>query len=190
MDNNIAKELFRECMSLINDAKTYAKVEGVNFFVQNFNRQGFLDASLQKWPARSFNDGGGAILIKSGALKRGIKSKIEGADRIIFYVDNSIKYAAIHNEGGEIVVTEKMKKFFWFLYSKSASKITKTKTGKVSKSKRNVRETGRAAFYKAMALKKVGSRIKIPQRQFMGESATLMGKLDAWIINEIDNRFK
>jgi hypothetical protein len=29
-----------------------------------------------------------------------------------------------------------------------------------------------------MALMKVGSKIKIPQRQFMGESATLMNELE------------
>lgn len=184
------KQLFDKVKSLVNDTRTYARVTGVNFFKKSFEQQGFLDETLNTWKQRVFNEGGGAILVKSGALKRGIKGKEESKTKIRYFVDESIPYAGIHNDGGYITVTIKMKKYFWYLYSKSSSRITKTKNGKVSQSKKNKAETGRAGFYKAMAMKKVGSRIKIPKRQFIGESATLMKQLDEWLIKEIDNRFK
>jgi phage gpG-like protein len=184
------KQLFDQVKSLVDDTRNYARVSGVNFFKKSFEQQGFLDTSLNTWKKRAFNEGGGAILVKSGALKRGIKGKEESKAKIRFFVDESIPYAAIHNDGGEIAVTMKMKKYFWYLYSKSSSKVTKTKSGKESNSKSSRAESGRAAFYKAMAMKKVGSRIRIPKRQFIGESATLMKQLDEWLIKEIDNRFK
>ena len=37
-----------------------------------------------------------------------------------------------------------------------------------------------------MALMKVGSKIRIPKRRFIGESATLMAQLDAWLRGEIE----
>jgi hypothetical protein len=41
-----------------------------------------------------------------------------------------------------------------------------------------------------MALTKKDSfRVVIPKRQFIGESATLMGDLDSWIAAEINKRF-
>lgn len=183
------EDLLKECTSLVRDVHTYVQVEGVNFFVKNFNRQGFLDGSLQPW-VKTNGLGGSSILIKSGALKRGIKSKASGLDKVTFYVDSSVKYANLHNEGGEIVVTRKMQKYFWAMYLNASGKMSKRKDGSVSRSKRNTELGGKAGFFKAMATKKVGSRIKIPKRQFIGESATLMSNFDKWLTNEIDKRFK
>jgi predicted adenine nucleotide alpha hydrolase (AANH) superfamily ATPase len=35
-------DFFKELSTLVEDAHRYAKVAGVNFFKQNFRRQGFL----------------------------------------------------------------------------------------------------------------------------------------------------
>lgn len=85
-------------------------------------------------------------------------------------IQNTLVYAQIHNEGGEITVTDRMKKYFWSqyykrglvggMYSKAKGKKNRQKAESISKE---------AEFWRAMALKKVGSKIKIPQRQFMGE---------------------
>lgn len=186
---NKIEDLVQELKELVEDTNTYVRVAGVNFFVQNFNRQGFLDGSLQPWKKRAFSQGGGSILINTGALKRGVKGRSEGVDRVVFYVDSSIKYAQIHNEGGEITVTRKMQKYFWAMYLKSSGQASTRKDGSTSRSKRNVQLSSKAAFFKAMALKKVGSRIKIPKRQFIGESATLLNDYDKWLTTEIDKRF-
>lgn len=71
-------------------------------------------------------------------------------------IQNSLVYAPIHNYGGEITVTKRMKGFFWSRY-RDAGGYNK---GKMSKE---------AEFWRNMAIKKVGSTIRIPQRQFMGD---------------------
>lgn len=201
----MAKEIpafFHQMKSLVEDAHTRAKVEGKNFFIQSFNRQGFLDESLKAWDKRQFNDNGGAVLIQSGALKRGIYSRSQGIERVVFGVDANIPYAKIHNEGGDIVVTAKMKRYFWYLYlqitgakkgRKDGSQLKEQyqykKDGNKRDNQRNRKLSSLAEFYKAMACKKVGSVIHIPKRQFLGESATLLREFDHWVITEIERRF-
>lgn len=183
------KEFSKQLRGLVKDAHAYAKVEGVNFFVQNFNRQGFLDNSLQAWPKRTLETGGGSILVKSGTLKRSIKASSKNLD-VEFYTDGIAPYASLHNNGGEIVVTAKMKRFFWAMYYKYSGKVGRRKSGEISRSKASISMNTRALYFKGLAMKKVGSRIKIPKRQFIGESQTLLRNLDSWILNEIDKRFK
>ena len=86
-------------------------------------------------------------------------------------------------------MTERMKRYFWFLYMKSTGTMQKKKNGELRQNKANARLSTIASFYKGMALKKAGSKIRIPKRQYMGESATFMKQLDAWITSEIDKRF-
>lgn len=54
-----------------------------------------------------------AILTDTGQLRRSIHSRVTD-NAITFYSD--LPYAEIHNEGGEVIVTAKMKKFFWHKY--------------------------------------------------------------------------
>lgn len=85
-------------------------------------------------------------------------------------IQNSLIYAQIHNEGGDITVTKKMKGYFWSMYYKRG--LVGEMYGK-AKGKKNRQKAdnlnAEAQFWRNMALKKVGSTIKIPQRQFMGE---------------------
>lgn len=171
------------------DAHRYAKIAGVNFFKQNFRRQGFLDLSLAPWQKRTISIGADrGVLIQSGKLRDSIHAVSNGINNINFQTD-PLPYAKIHNEGGYIVVTERMKRYFWYLYMKSTGSLEKKKDGKLRQNKANVKLSTMASFYKAMALKKAGSRIRIPKRQYMGKSSTFMKQLDAWITSEIDKRF-
>ena len=182
-------DFFKECATLVVDANRYAQVAGVNFFKQSFRRQGFLNVSLTPWPKRCINLGSGrAILIQSGKLRDSIHATSSGMNRITFRTD-SLEYAKIHNEGGFIIVTARMKRYFWYLYMKSTGAMGKKKDGKQRQNKANARLSTMASFYRAMALKKVGSKIHIPKRQYMGESNTLLKQLDAWIASEIEKRF-
>ncbi len=104
-------------------------------------------------------------MLRSGKLRRSIRSKLTH-NSIIF--SSSMPYAAIHNEGGKIVVTEKMKRYFWAMYYKCTNAVKLTKTGKASNNQRTRRLTEEAKQWRAMALKKTGSKIKIPKRQFIG----------------------
>lgn len=85
-------------------------------------------------------------------------------------IQNTLVYAQIHNDGGEITVTKRMKGFFWSQYYKKGLVGGMYERGKGKKSKQKAEAFNKEAeFWRNMALKKVGSTIKIPQRQFMGE---------------------
>lgn len=116
------------------------RVELGDEFDQNFERQGFF---AEKWQRRkSPIRGDGHILVASGDLRKSIRSRSDESS-ITFYSD--LAYAGIHNEGGEIKVTARMKRFFWHKYHETKDE-----------------------FWKAMALMKEGKTIKIPRRQFLG----------------------
>ena len=69
-------------------------------------------------------------------------------------IRNTEIYAATHNDGEDIGVTERMKRFFWAKH--------------LEDKKRLGAESPEAEFWKRMALKKPGSKITIPQRHFLG----------------------
>ena len=81
-------------------------------------------------------------------------------------------YADIQNEGGEIVVTKRMKGYFWHKYMDAAGALTfaRRKDGTQRKDKKTRHISDVAEFWKFMALKKEGTTIKIPKRQFLGLS--------------------
>ena len=132
-------------------------------FDQNFERQAFFSQAWQrrKSPLRP----GGHILVDTSRLRGSVKSRSDDHS-ISFYSD--LPYAAIHNEGGEIVVTERMKRYFWARYYESQGAFTRRKNGELRRTKRNAQLTTQAEFWRLMALMKVGKAIKIPRRQFLG----------------------
>lgn len=161
---------------LLRDTARMAGIESVKFFKESFRKGGFTDTSFKQWAGRNSPLGGKKLMYNTGTLMQSIQKTEESAKRIV--VSSGTAYSAIHNDGGYIVVTAQMKKYFWALYYRAAGRITKTKRGKQSNSRDNRRSNAKAEFCKRMALMKVGSKIKIPQRQFMGESAALMNDLD------------
>lgn len=69
-------------------------------------------------------------------------------------IRNNEVYAATHNDGEDIGVTERMKRFFWAKH--------------LEDKKRLGAESPEAEFWKRMALKKPGSKIRIPRRHYLG----------------------
>lgn len=141
------------------------RIELSDEFDQNFERQAFFTEAWQrrKSPLRP----GGHILVDTGGLRRSIQSK-ESADSIQFFT--TVPYAGIHNAGGEIVVTARMKKFFWHKMYAAQGSFGRKKDGSRRNDKRTVQLSSEAEFWKHMALMKVGSKIRIPKRQFLGVS--------------------
>lgn len=141
------------------------QVELGDEFDQNFERQGFFS---QAWERRkSPTRPGGHILVDTGGLRQSIRSEIRDSS-IVFRTDHPA--AAIHNEGGEIVVTAKMKRFFWYKYYSATGSFGRKKDGSRRNDKRTLQLSSEADFWKAMALMRVGSKIRIPQRKFLGTS--------------------
>ena len=106
---------------------------------------------------------------------------------------NEVVYAPIHNWGGtvSVTVTDRMRRFAWAKFYKASGKARKAATRQ--KKGRNVAAVGQAAnpkasFWKNLALtKKKKLDIRIPQRQFLGDSKELTGKINERIEKEIRN---
>lgn len=131
-------------------------------FDQNFERKAFFD---KPWQQTKLHNPKGSLMMRTGALRRSLNYKVSN-DSVSW--SSSLPYASVHNEGGEITVTAKMKSFFWAMHYKAAGAITETKGGKVSGSKRNQNLSIEAKQWKNLALMKIGAKIKIEQRQFIG----------------------
>lgn len=134
-------------------------------FDKNFERQGFFS---EKWERRrSPLRAGRATLVDTGGLRRSVRSRVT-ADGVTFYSTHPA--ADIHNEGGDIKVTARMKGYFWHRYYEAVGGFGRKKNGELRNDKRTRQLTGEAAFWKYMALMRAGSVIRIPKRQFLGAS--------------------
>jgi phage gpG-like protein len=87
---------------IINTILQDLKVELTDKFDKNFSQGGFFGG---RWQPKK--DGSASHLIKKGALRRSIKSTIQG-NALVF--TSSKPYAAAHNEGVNKSVTAKSKK--------------------------------------------------------------------------------
>src|ERR1035437_1370089 len=174
---------------LIKNASRYAGSESVKYFKESFVNQGFNDTSFVAWPKTTNPMAGKRTLYKSGTLMQSIR-KTEGTiTRIV--VESDTDYSEIHNNGGTITVTPQMKKFFWAKFYEFSGNIKLNKEGTAARlSKSNNIISVKAMFFRRMALMKVGAKIKIPKRQFMGNSQTMMTQFDKWWLGQIDISFK
>lgn len=125
-------------------------------FDRNFERKAFFN---EKWKKTKFNYNNGSLLQRTGKLRGSITATIEG-NSIQF--KSNMPYAKIHNEGGTITVTPEMKRYFWAMYIKGG---------------RSKNKSQKQSMLKAMALKKVGSQIKIEKRQFIALNHPKVDKL-------------
>lgn len=151
--------------------------QAVNFFKDNFTRQGFLDGGhINRWKQRdkqserfsrkTRSSKSRALLISTGRLRKSI--------RVVNWGDNfatvgtDVKYARIQNEGGVIKqkVTPKQRKYFWRMYY-----LTKNE------------------MYRNVAMAKE-IKIRIPRRKFMGNSTDLKREIQRTIRLGILKLFK
>jgi phage gpG-like protein len=87
-------------------------------------------------------------------------------NRIVVGVSSDVKYASIHNEGGQIKITPKMRRYFWAMYIETKQE-----------------------YWKGLALTKK-EHIIIPQRQFIGDSEALFKSIDRMIVKELEIALK
>ena len=156
MDGDFKKEVIAQSIEDI-------RVEFDEEFDRNFERKAFFDE--KEWPERKFDDGVGSLLQRTGGLRRSVRSRKRRGELVY---SSSKPYARIHNEGGEIRVTRKMKGYFWHKLKETGGKYQYRKDGEKRRNKRNRELSDKEEFYRAMALKKVGSTVKIPERRFIG----------------------
>jgi phage gpG-like protein len=151
------------------DVPVIIGIEAVKHFKNNFMEEGF---DGKKWASRKSkrmgSTNGQKVLSMTGELAESIDYKIDG-NTVTIYSDKP--YAKIHNEGGKIQVTDKMKKFFW----------AKNKEAK------DAGATDVADMYKAMAL---SSEITIQQRMFIGDSQLLITKITQKVTKDLNRILK
>ena len=177
---NIIKDLEKLVKQYIDLTISDIRVEASEMFDKNFQREAFFN---EKWARRKFNDDDTRnILTKNGTLRTSITSRVEGS-KIVF--ETVVPYASIHNEGGIITVTKKMKMFFRAKFYEAQGITKKTRKKNLKEKKRVLSDGGfyawtqkmkltkEAEFYRAMALKPIGSKIVIPKRQFIGNHPEL-----------------
>lgn len=131
------------------------RVELMDEFDRNWERKAFFD---QPWSVQKYPNHRGSLLMRSGALRRSLKSASSDGE---IRFSSSLPYASLHNDGGTITVTAGMKKYFWAMFYRASG----ASRGKGARAARFSKE---AEYWKGLALKKTGELITIPARPFIG----------------------
>ena len=205
---NIKKEIQAALKQLenIRDRRLPVRVgtEAVEYVRGNF-RAGGIDGRKWKEPLRrtlAFQGAEGRYgpLLSGTDSLMGATRKRTAPGKVV--IENRMPYASIHNEGGTITVTARMKKYFWWRYlqiegSKGtkgrrplSGRYTARRNGKRGDNRYNRSLSREAQFWKAMALKRVESRIRIPQRMFIGDTKGLQRAVDGAINKELQQFIK
>lgn len=188
----LTAELQKRVNRLVRETLKDIRTEALDEFDRNFEREAFFN---QKWARRKYHDDESrGLLIQTGNLRRSITGRV--TDRNSVVIETTQPYARIHNEGGTITVTRKMKGYFWYRYQTVtggrspdgfSNNLQRKKNGTPRNNRRNRELTAEAEFYRAMALKKVGSKITIPKRQFIGNHPELEKLLKEIVQNNAKN---
>ena len=174
-----------------------------NFFVENFRKQGFDDKTVEKWKKREKKErkgrgskksaaelgtvrsvkAGRAILVQTGDLRRSI-IRVPNRSALNVKIQTDLPYAKIHNEGGIINKSG----FTGVMYYREVSTNLATRRTQ----KRFASTTGKKATRATHAMEiNVGAHtIKMPKRQFIGDSYNLNEKVKAVLIKRLDKVFK
>jgi phage gpG-like protein len=157
-------------------------IEAAKFSKNCFVKGGFTNEAFQQWPEGKSPLRGKKTLIgyrNTMNLMQSIRTLEENENRVRTGTD--LEYSEIHNNGGTVTVTKKMKAYWWAKYYEFAGANRKTASAQA-------RVNAKAEFCRNMALMKVGAKIRIPQRKYIGESRTLFKTLDDWfesVVNEL-----
>lgn len=161
---------------------TDLRVELLDEFDRNFERKAFF---TKPWDNRKIGRKGSLLTVRGGGGLRGSIDATTGQNSVTF--TSSLPYASIHNEGGTITVTAKMKRFFWAKYYEAAGGVTLSiKTRRLANTRKNKNLSADAEYYKSLALMKVGSKITMPERRFIGHAP----EVDQAVKQVIDKNLK
>jgi hypothetical protein len=142
--------------------------EAKNFALDNFKRQGFLGDTFEPWRRRkSKKEGGRALLVKSGRMRRGLRVQQANWDGVI--IADDVPYAKAHNEGFNGKVNVKA-------HQRNKFARTKVGSGKFTKSGKERIKTVQSISGSSM-VKQHTRQMRIPRRRFIGKSQYLMNRL-------------
>ena len=161
-------------------------------FQDNFRLGGFVNGGLHAWkPVSRFSSGAagsyGPLLSGRNHLFSSIEYRPSDY-RVV--IGNSLPYAPAHNRGAEIPRPDNLRRYAWHRFFRACG-VTENEareTRRLKTAPAAVSANPEAGFWKGMALSKK-STVKIPQRQFIGESVELTGAIQARIESEISKLF-
>lgn len=138
-----------------------AGIIAVKFTKERFRGKNWVDKQRNPWKPRKKKDKG-SLLAKSGRLKRSIRKLSSG--RFYVFIGTDVAYAQIHNEGGEINQSVNVR-------AHNRGNGRKRKVHRVRAHRRKM-------------------KAKIPQRQFLGESALLVRRIERHMYKQVNKEFK
>lgn len=163
----------REFRAFAKDLPNYVGTEAVRFFKGSFDRQGFIDTgSVEKWKPRNVKakrNKGRKVLVDKAVLKRSIRITEKTAHSVT--VGTNVPYAQIHNEGGKVKTTAKVR---------AHNRRIKQAFGKKLKTMKQIRVN---AYMRKM-------NFTMPQRQFIGRSRFFERRIEMQSIHKLKNILK
>jgi hypothetical protein len=161
------REVIQKYRKLLAKSKDAIGLIAVELFNESFQKQGQImgNGVVKDWPKRGFappSQTSRFLLLKRGTLRRSIKhrKKANGVE-----IQSNTPYSVLQNDGGEIIVTPKMRRFFWAMYFKHANKLTYNIADKsMVDNKRNQKQNAEAEFWIKMAMAKT---ITVKARPFV-----------------------
>lgn len=152
-------------------------VVAVNFSKERFIQKNWVDTHRIPWKQRK-RKGRGSLMAQTGRLKRSIR-KVYVSQNIIV-IGSDVPYAQIHNDGGTINQTVNVRSHKRKItVNRQRTNLRTRKTTKL-KSRVAIGDTFVKAHKRKMSL-------TLPPRQFIGESALLIRRLERQIIRDLDN---
>lgn len=154
----------------------------VAHFKRSFVQGGFEDETIDKWEPRKAGakrNKGRAILVDTGALKKGIIKTVAGGSVKVFVVGPGADYADAHNfgfKGIEYVKPHKRQSII-------RTKVNGSFQGTAKKQKGKTIEL----MGKRHNVKGFSRRVNLPKRQFIGSSVALNNKIRKMIAEELKN---
>lgn len=158
----------KELQEAFKELAHQAGKEYMEHFQASFDNEGFTDDKLVKWAKRKKKDKNKKkrnLLVGkgSGRLRRSFRKKVRGTKVLIY---TATPYAEIHNEGGIVKATVKVR-----AHTRKSKRGRKKTVTKVKGHTRNM-------------------NTKIPKRQFMGESRKVTKGLERQMEKEFKRIFK
>ena len=144
--------------------------DALNFFLDRFQQQNWIDNYPESWPGRKVNskkNNSRNLLILTGRGRRSIRVSEVSTQRTVISTD--VDYMKAHNDGFKGVVNVKE-------YTRNRYGKQKIGSGKLNKSgkerMKTVQRITGTGLVRAHTMK-----MNIPRRRFMGESAVLTQQL-------------
>jgi phage gpG-like protein len=162
-------------------------------FQDNIRNEGFTNGGNHPWTKTKRQQSGGKSAAANYGALQSSRNHLYSSIKYVpsdyrVTVSNNLKYAPLHNWGGitNPTVTPKMRKWAWRNYFAETG-INKSDSKEEKKAKAKS-ASATADKWKALALtKKQKLSIKIPQRQFLGESKELSEQIRQLTDSEIRN---